>query len=59
MYCKNRISYGNFKLTFCTCAQSMDLGARIKIQFEIITVNVTSGNVYFREIIFENAWSDS
>ena len=37
------------------CAQSMALGTRTKFQLEILTINVISGIVYFREIILESS----
>ena len=39
----------------CTCAQSHALGTHTKFQLEILTVNVISGIVYFREIILESS----
>ena len=51
VYYLNRISYENFKLKLCTCAQSHALGTRTKFQFEILSINVISDIVYFREII--------
>ena len=59
VYCRNRSSYENFKLKLCTCAQSMALGTRTKFQFEILTINVISSIVYFREIILESSWNVS
>ena len=44
VYCKNRTSYENFKL---------------KIQLEILTINVIFGIVYFREIILKSLWNVS
>ena len=41
------------------CAQSMALGTRTKFQLEILTINVISGIVYFREIILESSWNIS
>ena len=35
------------------CAQSPTLGTRTKFQLEILTINMISGMVYFREIILE------
>ena len=32
------------------CAQSHDLGMHTKFQLEILTINVISGIVYFREL---------
>ena len=55
VYCRNRSSYENFKLKLCTCAQSMALGTRTKFQFEILTINVISSIVYFREIILDSS----
>ena len=55
VYCRNRISYENFKLKPCTCAQSPALGTRTKFQLEILTINVISGMIYFREIILESS----
>ena len=52
VYCRNRTSYANFKLTLCTCAQSMALGTRTKFQLEIITINVISSIIYFRETVW-------
>ena len=37
-------SYENFKLKLCTCAQS---------QLEILTINVITNILYYREIIFD------
>ena len=54
VYCRNRSSYENFKLKLCTCAQSA-LGTRTHFQFEILTINVISSIVYFREIILESS----
>ena len=55
VYWRNRSSYENFKLKLCTCAQSMALGTRTKFQFKILTINVISIIVYFREIILESS----
>ena len=55
VYCRSRTSYENFKLKLCTCAQSHALGTRTKFQLEILTINVISGIVYFREIILESS----
>ena len=52
VYCRNRSSYENFKLKLCMCAA---LGTRTKFQFEILTINVISSIVYFREIILESS----
>ena len=54
VHCRNRSSYENFKLKLWTCAQSMALGTRTKFQLEILTINVISSIVYFREIILES-----
>ena len=54
VYCRNRTSYENFKLKLCTCAQSHALGTRAKFQLGILTINVVSGTVYFRDIILES-----
>ena len=37
------------------CAQSHALGTRIKFQLEILSINVISGIVYFREFILESS----
>ena len=37
------------------CAQSHALGTHTKFQLEILTVNVISGIVYFREIILKSS----
>ena len=55
VYCRNRTSYENFKLKLCTRAQSPALGTRTKFQLEILTINVISGMVYFREIFLESS----
>ena len=55
VYCRNRTSYENFKLTLCTCAQSHALGTRTKFQLEILNANVIFGIVYFRKIILESS----
>ena len=55
VYCRNCSSYENFKLKLCTCAQSMALGTRTKFQLEILTINVISGIVYFREFVLESS----
>ena len=55
VYCRNRTSYENFKLKLCTCAQNMALGTHTTFQFEILTINVISGIVYFRDIILDSA----
>ena len=49
----------NIKLKICLCAQSHALGTRTKFQFEIMTLNVITGIVYFREIILESSWNVS
>ena len=48
---KNRTSGENFKVKLCTCAQSHALGTRTKFRLEILTINVISGMLYFRDII--------
>ena len=50
-----RTSDENFKPKLCTCAQSHALGTRIKFRLEILTINVISGTVYFRDIILESS----
>ena len=55
VYCRNRTSYANFKLTLCMCAQSHALCTRTQFQLEILTINVISGIVYFREIVLESS----
>ena len=55
VYCRNRTSDANFKLTLCTCAQSHALGTRTKFQLEILTINVIFGIVYIREIVMESS----
>ena len=52
VYCRNSTCDQNFKLKLCTCAQSHALGTCTKFQLEILIINVISGVVYFREIIF-------
>ena len=59
VYCKNHISYENFKLKLCTCAQSHALGTLTKFQLEILPLNVISGIVYLHEIILESLWNVS
>ena len=59
VHCRNRTSYVNFKLKLCECAQSHALGTCTKFQLEILTINVISGIVYFREIILESSRSIS
>ena len=51
MYCTNSTCDENFNLKLCTCAQSLALGTRTNFQIEILTINVISGVVYFRENI--------
>ena len=51
VYCRNRTSYESFKLKLCACGQSHTLGTRTKFQHEILTVNVISGIMYFRETL--------
>ena len=53
--CRNRPSCEHFKLKLCSCAQSHALGTRTKFQLEILTINVITGIVYFREIILESS----
>ena len=53
--CRNRTSYDHFKLKLCSCAQSHALSTRTKFQLEILTINVITGIVYFREIILESS----
>ena len=53
--CRNRTSYDHFKLRLCSCAQSRALGTRTKFQLEILTRNVITGILYFREIILESS----
>ena len=55
VYYYSRISYENFKLKLCACAQSHVLGTRAKCQLEILGINVIFGIVYFREIILESS----
>ena len=68
VYCKNHTSYENLKLKLCMCAQSHALGTRTNFQleyvcpkprtnfqFEILTINVIFGIVYFREIILKSS----
>ena len=55
MYCRNRTSYEHFKLKRCSCAQSHALGTRTKFQLEILTINVITSIIYFREIILESS----
>ena len=51
MYCINSTCDENFKLKLCTYVQSLALGTRKNFQIEILTINVISGVVYFRENI--------
>ena len=51
VYCTNSTCDENFNLKLCTCAQSLALGTRTNFQIEILTINVISGVVYFRENI--------
>ena len=55
VYCRKRTSFKNFKLKSCMWAQSHTLGTHTKFQLEILTINVFSGIVYFREIILESS----
>ena len=55
VYYRNRTFDENFKLKLCTWAQSYALGTRTKFQLKILTINVISGIVYFREIILESS----
>ena len=59
VYCRNRTSYENLNLKLCTCARSYALGTSTKFELEILTVNVISVIVYFREIILESSWNVS
>ena len=55
MYCWNRttyISYKNFKLKVCMCAQSHALGSHTNFQLEILIINVISGIVYVHDIFW-------
>ena len=54
-YCRNSTCDENVKLKLCTSAQSHALGTRTKFQLEILTVNVISGVVYFRDNILESS----
>ena len=38
VFCRNRISYENFKLKLSTCAQSHAMGTRTKFQLDILTL---------------------
>ena len=51
VYCTNSTCDEYFKLKLCTCAQSLALGTRTNFQIEILTINLISGVVYFRENI--------
>ena len=51
VYCTNSTCDENFKLKLCTCAHSLALGTRTNFQIEILTKNVISGVVFFRENI--------
>ena len=53
VYRRNRTSYENFKLKLCMCAQSHALGTHTKFRLEILSLNVISSIVDFREIILE------
>ena len=55
MYCRNRTFYENFNLKFYTCAQSHVLGTRANFRFAVLTLNVITGIVNFREIILESS----
>ena len=60
VYCRNHTFYENFKLKLCMCAQSkcaqsLALGTRTKFQLEILTINVISDIVYFREISLKSS----
>ena len=57
VYYRNRTSYVKSKLKLCACAQSHALGASTNIQLEILTINMISGIVYFRDIILESPFS--
>ena len=48
-------SYENFKLKLCTCDQSHALGTCTTFQLEILSINVISGIVHFRDIILESS----
>ena len=49
VYRRNRTSYENFKLKLCMCAQSHALGTHTKFRLEILSLNVISSIVDFRE----------
>ena len=53
--CRNRTSYGHFKLKLCSCAQSKALGTRTNFQLEILTINVITGIVYIFARLFWRA----
>ena len=53
--CRNRGSCEHFKLKLCLCAQSHALGTCTKFQLEILTINVITAILYFREIILESS----
>ena len=55
VYRRNRASYENFKLKLCMCVQSHALGTHTKFRLEILTLNVISSIVNFREIILESS----
>ena len=42
-------------MKLCSCAQNHALGTRTKFQIEILSINVISGIVCFREIILESS----
>ena len=50
VYWRLRTYYEYIKPKLCTCAQS-----RAKFQFEIVSINVIPGIVYFRAIISESS----
>ena len=51
----NHIYGENFKLKLCTCAQSMALGTRTKLQFEMLIGSAISATHKFRENILESS----
>ena len=53
VHSRNHTSYENVKLKLCTCAQ------RMAFQLEILTINMISGIVYFRETILESSQNGS
>ena len=57
VYYRIHTSSENFKLKLCMCTQSHALGTHTKFQLEILTINIISGIVYFREIILESSWN--